>query len=112
MIPGMKVNELQYVLNHLNVLVAGTAVAEITKNKLVPDHALALSQKLLKENIHRISVNREEALDYLRKNSATLPTTQLGFALIEFEGLGLGWVNVLQNRCNNLYPANWRIKNL
>ena len=112
MIPGMRVNELQYALNHLNVLVAGTAVAEITKNKLVPDHALALSQKLLKENIHRISVNREEALDYLRKNSTNLPTTQLGFALIEFEGLGLGWVNVLQNRYNNLYPANWRVKNL
>ena len=109
MLPVSKKMEMLLALRHLNVMSVGTAVAEIMKNKLVPEHALALSIKLRKENIARLSVDLSQALIYLRKNPLSLPSERLGFALIEFEGLGLGWVNVLQNRLNNLYPASWRI---
>lgn len=110
MIPGEHKDDLQLALNNLNVLSAGTAVLEIKKNKFVPDHALALSIKIRKENFETLSLTREQALDYLRKNNLSVATTRIGFARIEFEGFGLGWVNVLQNRINNLYPASWRIR--
>ncbi len=110
MIPKGKQMELQLALNHLNVLQAGTAVLEIMKNKFVPDHALALSIHIQKENFHRIGLNKEQALEYLRKNPLQFESEKLGFTLIEFEGLGIGWVNVIQNRYNNLYPASWRIR--
>jgi hypothetical protein len=29
--------------------------------------------------------------------------------LVMHEGVALGWVNLLGNRLNNLYPAGWRI---
>lgn len=102
--------ELQAVLNRLNVVNAGTALAEITKNKYVPDHALALSIELNKTNFNTISLSKPEALEYLRKNQFDLKLEKTGFSLIDFEGLPLGWVNIMPNRYNNLYPAGWRIR--
>ncbi|CAN5461648.1 rRNA cytosine-C5-methyltransferase [soil metagenome] len=110
MLPYGKLTELQLALTNLNVLSAGTAVLEIMKNKFVPDHALAMSQKLNKENFNVMNVERDEALDYLSKNQLKQLPQTLGFTLVEFENLPLGWVNVLQNRLNNLYPAAWRIR--
>jgi len=108
--PGNHRGSLQSAMNNLTVISAGTPVAEITRNKLVPEHALALSVHLDKSAVNRIAVSREDALSYLRKDNIQVGMDQRGFALIEYEGLGLGWVNVLQNRINNLYPAGWRIR--
>ena len=105
-----KKNEMQKALGSLKVVSIGTAVAEIMKNKLIPEHSLALSTALRKENVNRHSVDHQQALNYLRKNQTTWATDRRGFALMEFEGLGLGWVNILQNRVNNLYPTAWRIR--
>ena len=110
MIPKGKKVELQLVLNHLNVLQAGTAILEIMKNKFVPDHALALSIHIQKESFNRIGLDKDQALEYLRKNPLQIDSEKLGFALIEFEGLGIGWVNMIQGRYNNIYPASWRIR--
>ena len=110
MIPEGKKTELQLALNRLNVLQAGTAILEIMKNKFVPDHALALSIHIQKENFNHIVLDKDQALEYLRKNPLQIESEKLGFALIEFEGIGIGWLNVIQNRNNNLYPASWRIR--
>ncbi len=109
MFPANKQMELQFVLNNLNVVAAGTAVAEIMRNKFVPDHALALSIELNKENFAKVDLTYDDAIRYLRKDPIALDAPS-GFALVQFEGLALGWVNVLQNRVNNLYPAAWRIR--
>jgi 16S rRNA C967 or C1407 C5-methylase (RsmB/RsmF family)/NOL1/NOP2/fmu family ribosome biogenesis protein len=101
--------ELQAALNNLNVIIAGTAVLEIMKNKFVPDHALALSTGINRDAFRTIDVDEETAVRYLRKDPITLEG-ETGFALVGFQGLGLGWVNVLQNRINNLYPSSWRIR--
>jgi 16S rRNA C967 or C1407 C5-methylase (RsmB/RsmF family)/NOL1/NOP2/fmu family ribosome biogenesis protein len=110
MMPGNHRSTFQNVLNTLNVILAGTPVAEITRNKLVPEHAMALSVHLNKNAVNRIQISRRDALAYLRKDNIQVDTDVKGFALIEFERLGLGWVNVLPNRINNLYPAAWRIR--
>jgi NOL1/NOP2/fmu family ribosome biogenesis protein len=110
MFPAGKRMEVLLALHYLKVLAIGTPIAAIMKNKLVPEHGLALSVKLNKENVTRIPVTREQALDYLMKNQLDLSGAPLGFALIEYEGTGLGWVNVIQNRFNNLYPSSWRIR--
>ena len=68
MLPSRNHAALQLVLNAVNVLQAGTAVAEVTKNKMVPDHSLALSIHLRKENIARITLDRLQAIAYLRKD--------------------------------------------
>jgi NOL1/NOP2/fmu family ribosome biogenesis protein len=110
MMPGNHRGSFQNALNNLNVISAGTPVAEITRNKLVPEHALALSIHLNKGAVNKIELSREDALSYLRKDTIQVDTALKGFTLVEHEGLGLGWMNVLQNRINNLYPAAWRIR--
>ncbi len=109
-LPVNKFTELQIALNRLNVLTAGTAVAEIMRNKYVPDHGFSLSIQLRKENFNCISLDKDQALEYLRKNNFVMDLSQPGFSMVEFEGLPLGWVNILPNRFNNLYPATWRIR--
>ncbi len=110
MLPSAKQEEFQVLLNNLHVVIGGTAVLELSKNKFIPDHALALSIRLNKNQFPVIKIDIEQALAYLRKETLRLDSHPFGFALIEYNGLGLGWVNVLQNRINNLYPATWRIR--
>lgn len=99
---------LQRLANSLQIVSAGTGLAEVTRNKFIPDHALALSVE--RSGVHPvITVDRDEAIAFLRKDNLHR-TGPAGFALVEYQGLGLGWVNVLPNRLNNLYPSSWRIR--
>ncbi|MDZ4716344.1 MAG: rRNA methyltransferase [Cytophagales bacterium] len=109
MIPMSMQNELLRALQSLHVLAAGTAVAEIIKDKLIPEHGLALSLKRRSGAYPSVPVATEEALDYLRKLPIQAPGAR-GFSLVEFQGIGLGWINVLPNRVNNLYPSERRIR--
>ena len=109
MMPSTLKDFLSVVLEKLHVIHAGTVVGEIMKNRIVPDHGLALSTELNKSNHSTIAVDSAQALDYLRKNSLTLTSPQTGFHIVEFHGLALGWVNMLGARINNLYPSGRRI---
>ena len=109
MLPESMNHELLIALQSLHVVGAGTAVGEVIKNKVIPEHALALSLKLPAETISKIMLNEAEALSYLRKNPIQAPGGK-GIHLVEYQGIGLGWANVLPNRVNNLYPAERRIR--
>jgi NOL1/NOP2/sun family putative RNA methylase len=110
MVPASLSAKIEFIVQQLHIVSTGTMVCELKHNKLIPDHALALSIDLNKDFFNLISVERDQALQYLRKETLPANNEKKGFALITFEGLPLGWVNVLDNRMNNLYPANWRIR--
>lgn len=109
MIPVSLKNDLMIALQSLHVIAAGTAVGEVIKNKMIPEHALALSLKLQTQALPKINVDLNEALAYLRKNPIHAPDGN-GFHQVEFMGIGLGWVNALPNRVNNMYPGARRIR--
>jgi len=109
-LPLEKKAEAIAVFNYLSTRMAGTAMAEIVRDKYVPDHALGLSTRLAKNAFHVVKVDQQEALHYLRKNPISPGEAPKGFAMVEFDGLGLGWINVLGNRVNNMYPAAYRIR--
>jgi 16S rRNA C967 or C1407 C5-methylase (RsmB/RsmF family)/NOL1/NOP2/fmu family ribosome biogenesis protein len=108
--PGERIPEVQAIIDTLRVIFAGTSMATIKHDKLIPDHALALSTHLNPEFFNSISLDKNFALQYLRKESLQISTEKRGFALVTFENIGLGWVNVLDNRLNNLYPPEWRVR--
>jgi NOL1/NOP2/fmu family ribosome biogenesis protein len=89
---------------------AGVKMGTIIRNELIPDHELATST-IIQTNIPAIEVNKETALNYLRRNEIKLETDIKGWALITHQQLPLGWVKVLPNRVNNYYPKEWRILN-
>jgi NOL1/NOP2/fmu family ribosome biogenesis protein len=108
--PHHKINDLSFLANHLYILTAGTSLATIKRNKLIPDHAAALSTELSVEHFNSIAVDLNDALHFLRKEPMDVDYTEKGFALITHKDLPLGWVNGLGNRLNNLYPSDWRIR--
>ena len=65
-----------------------------------------------KKNLDTMELNKEQALAYLRKENLPIHEEKRGFALVIYEDLPLGWVNLLGTRINNLYPSAWRIRHL
>ncbi|MFA5047194.1 MAG: rRNA cytosine-C5-methyltransferase, partial [Paludibacter sp.] len=47
---------------------------------------------------------------FLKKEAIQLPETSRGYKLISYKNQPLGWVKNVGNRCNNLYPQEWRIR--
>jgi NOL1/NOP2/fmu family ribosome biogenesis protein len=97
-------------LDRLHVLQAGTALGEVKKNKVVPDHALALSVYRNREQLPIIDMALDQALAYLRLEPLQLNVPAAGFTMVEYAGLGLGWINVLPGRINNLFPSARRVR--
>jgi 16S rRNA C967 or C1407 C5-methylase (RsmB/RsmF family)/NOL1/NOP2/fmu family ribosome biogenesis protein len=100
--------EMNFLLGNLRVIYSGIRVGDLVRDKLVPDHALALSGRF-NRNLMRISMNREQAIAYLQRKDIKLDVKQKGWHLMEFEGHSLGWINALRNRINNYYPKELRI---
>lgn len=108
--PESKSREVEFILQHLKIMYAGTNLARIKHEKLIPEHALALSVDLNKSNFPAVEVSDEDALKYLRKDVIQLGGRAPGFTLLTYNDLPIGWVNILSNRVNNMYPSDWRIR--
>lgn len=106
--PAPLVQDIFFLRKQLNVRLSGLKVGEILKGKLIPEHQLALSVHLNKQQAS-IEVNRENALRFLKKEVFEVPQLTQGIYLITYQGLGLGWVKVMPNRMNNYLPVQWRI---
>lgn len=109
-LPGSLYRDAAFLLDHVKFVQAGTALAAIKHDKLIPEHAAALAINLKSSHFQYLEVSEEDALHYLRKEPMNIPSPEKGYTLITFQGLPLGWVNALGNRMNNLYPKEWRIR--
>jgi len=107
-IPEQWKNDLALLQKKLYLRKAGVTVGSLKGNDFVPDHELALSL-LISEKISSVNVNKEQALQYLKRKDIALEIATKGWVAIEYCGIKLGWVKVLHNRINNYYPVNWRI---
>jgi 16S rRNA C967 or C1407 C5-methylase (RsmB/RsmF family)/NOL1/NOP2/fmu family ribosome biogenesis protein len=108
--PASLRNEIEFISKQLKIVIAGTFMATVKHDKVIPEHAMALSTFLNQANFSLHEVTLENALKYLRKETLPADGSILGFSLITYQNTPLGWVNVLSNRINNLYPAEWRIR--
>ena len=94
----------------MNVLHCGIPLATIKNNKLLPMHQLAISNALAKEAFNRVTVDLDTALAFLHRETLALPEAPVGYIILEYKGVPLGFVKNIGNRANNLYPAEWRIR--
>lgn len=106
--PG-SVAELLHELGSLYIRSAGLALGKWAGKQLVPDHALAVSTMLAKENIAQTALDLDAAIAFLRKEEVPTEGSKPGWNLATYKNLGLGWLKVLPNRSNNYYPKEWRI---
>jgi 16S rRNA C967 or C1407 C5-methylase (RsmB/RsmF family)/NOL1/NOP2/fmu family ribosome biogenesis protein len=108
--PDKNIADIEMLLQHLKFVYGGTNLATAKHDKLIPEHALAVSTILNREAFHVVDVDEKTAIQYLRRETIVLNENTKGFALLTFEQTPIGWVNLLQNRVNNLYPQEWRIR--
>lgn len=95
------------------LLLGGIEIAEEKGKKLIPQHALAMSIVASSSAFPRVEIARNLALAYLHREAITLPAeAPRGYVLLTYRGLPLGFANNLGNRANNLYPNEWRLRNL
>ena len=109
-LPAFRTKEIEFALQHLRIVYAGTSLARVKHDKLIPEHALALSIDLNRQHFPGRAVAEADALRYLRRETIELEGADTGFTLLTFQGLPIGWANVLSNRVNNMYPQEWRIR--
>lgn len=106
--PSKFEEELIAISNHLFIKKAGVSIGSFAGKELIPDHALAVST-ILRDDVVRIELNKEQAIAYLKKETINPQTDHKGWSLVTYAGRPLGWVKVLPNRANNYYPKEWRV---
>jgi 16S rRNA C967 or C1407 C5-methylase (RsmB/RsmF family) len=76
--------------------------------QVTPESALSTTPK---DNYPTVELTLEQARQYLRCQSITLPAgTPLGMIKLTYGNLPLGYGKNIGTRLNNLYPKNWRIR--
>lgn len=106
--PNNLADDFDFLLNKLHLIYSGTIIGELMRDKLVPDHALAMSN-LVADAIKRTELDHKQSIQYLQRKDINIATGKKGWQLVIYEGHSLGWINVLPNRINNYYPKELRI---
>lgn len=110
--------QIKYIEENLRVVLSGIAVANKKGKDYVPHADFALQGVMssmvatgtLPQGISAVEVSREDALRFLAKEPLVLPGAPMGYVLLVYRGLGLGFVKNLGNRTNNLLPMARRIR--
>jgi 16S rRNA C967 or C1407 C5-methylase (RsmB/RsmF family)/NOL1/NOP2/fmu family ribosome biogenesis protein len=106
--PEDQFHEFSVLLEKMRVVYSGVKSGELMRDKLVPDHALAMSGLVLAA-VKRIDLTAEDAIRFLQRKEIRLEGVPTGWALACFAGKSLGWMNILPGRINNYYPKELRI---
>lgn len=95
-------------MQQLRVSYSGIRLGELMRDKMVPDHALAMSGRV-GAGIVRAELEKAAAIAYLQRKDLPEVPPGKGWQLAAYQGHPLGWMNVLPNRVNNYYPRDLRI---
>ena len=109
-VPAVCADDVALLESCLHVIAAGCALGIMKGDTLVPDADLALSLILADGSFPYADVDRQTALEFLHKEAIRLEGAPKGYILIRYQGLPLGFVKNLGNRCNNLHPQGRRIR--
>jgi NOL1/NOP2/fmu family ribosome biogenesis protein len=94
----------------LHVIASGCAAGSVKGKDFIPNADLALSLMLADGAYPAADVDRDTALAFLHRDAVVLPGMERGFILLRYEGIPLGFVKNIGNRCNNLHPQSRRIR--
>jgi 16S rRNA C967 or C1407 C5-methylase (RsmB/RsmF family)/NOL1/NOP2/fmu family ribosome biogenesis protein len=99
-----------YLFNNLKIVKTGTKIYVVKKNDYLPSHELALSVQLKRGAFPAGEVNHSEAVSYLKRDNFKLNIVSLGWNIVTYRGVRLGFLNNIGSRVNNYYPVDWRIR--
>jgi 16S rRNA C967 or C1407 C5-methylase (RsmB/RsmF family) len=110
-IQSRRSQELQAELNRVGIRSRAGLQAGVWKgDKFIPDAELAFWKNMPQDVYPMVELNREDAGRFLSKENLLSIPEGKGFHRVNFRGMGLGWINLMPGRMNNLYPAHWRLR--
>jgi NOL1/NOP2/sun family putative RNA methylase len=108
--PADKKDDFVLLNNTLKVIHSGICLGEVKGRDFIPDISVALSKSLDLGSVNEVDVDYQTAISYLKRENIFLENEKKGYLLVTYKNQPLGWVKNLGNRCNNLYPQEWRIR--
>ena len=87
-------------------------MGQIFKGKLKPEWSLSQYVGLNRDALPVVEVDREVALEYLRKHDISASLFEEGLNIVSSDAYALGFVKRIGNRLNNTYPNSLKINNL
>ncbi len=108
--PKARLHDYQFITKQFNCLCSGIFLGEMKGKDFIPSTNLALSKQLDPSGAIMVEVDYHTAISYLKKETIILQDIEKNYIIICYKGLPLGWVKNVGNRCNNLYPTEWRIR--
>lgn len=94
----------------LDILHAGIQVASVKGNQLNPHPALALALCLNRSAFPETDLSLGDALRYLQRENIHAGESALGWQLMTYRGMALGWAKNIGTRTNNYFPKERRIR--
>lgn len=102
---------LKALQNSAHVIHFGIQLATTKGKNLQPAHNLAMSLCRRQQAFPTAEVSYQQAIAYLRTEAISLPEgTPVGYVIVSYKGVPLGFAKNIGNRANNLYPQEWKIK--
>lgn len=97
----------------LKIMSDGHPVGTQKGKNVIPAHAEALLTNLPKDKYPFAELSKDDVLKYLHHEAIVLNSdVPKGFVVVTYQGHPLGFVKNIGNRANNLYPQEWKIRNL
>jgi NOL1/NOP2/fmu family ribosome biogenesis protein len=88
----------------------GTLAGRLIRNNFIADHELIMAG-LASDQFPRITLNREQALDFMQRKNIDIPNSApAGWVIFRYLDTDIGLAKNLGNRINNHYPSEWRIR--
>ena len=97
-------------LRRFRPLRMGVEKGELKGKDFVPSADWALSIAFERGSYPEAEVDKLTALKFLHRDTIVLPDAPLGYNVVTYRGLPLGFVKNLGSRCNNLHPQSRRIR--
>ena len=89
---------------------AGVTEGTWKGKSFIPDPDWAMSISFDRTRYPEVPVDKQTALHFLHRDTIVLENAPLGYIVITYRGVPLGFVKNLGRRCNNLHPQSRRIR--
>ncbi len=110
LLPSGTLETAELIAQRLRIVYMGVEVAELIRTQANPLPALALFKDVFRECFPDFGADPEMALRFLRKEDIVPLDSPNGWVLITSQELPLGWVKKINNRANNYWPKEWRLR--
>lgn len=94
----------------LKPLKMGTQIGQYIQGKWKYSYELALAQKLNASFFEQVELSLEDAQRFLQKNPIEVQPNIKSWGLVTYKKQPLGWLKKINNRYNNYYPKEYRIR--